>query len=208
MEDSLNNYSWILETLVQIFIAYHVVFLSKKLSNKGRLEHRENIKTKIETLVSKGNSEVYLVNINRYFKDYPSNTERYFQGYSHLRAELKQTSVDGIEVFSGSPREVYRNSKGKLSFKGKDKEKVFTAFPVGLIPYDWIEYIDVRGDEFGYVPLIYCHYKGKTNWKFWKKLRFYGFPYKKTIYYRKNEHYDDKTDPQNMRYTYVGENLK
>ncbi|HUV42864.1 MAG TPA: hypothetical protein VMY36_03085 [Patescibacteria group bacterium] len=202
------NYGWVVSLLIQGFIAYHVFFLSQKLSSKARLEHKESIKRKADELLSevrrkKLNSEVYLVNINRYFKDYPSNTEKRFEGYSHIRAEIKSTRFDGIEFFAEPPVEVYKKSNGSLSFKGTKKEKVFNAYPVGVVPYEWIEHVDISGDEYAYVPLFYCYYKGKTNWKFWKRFLFFGYPYKKMLYYKLSDVYDERNDPSEMKYSYI-----
>lgn len=204
------NYGWAISLLIQGFIAYHVFYLSRKLSNRARLEHKEKIKQKTEELLSeihrkKLNSEVYLVNINRYFKDYPSNKEKIFEGYSHIKAEIKSTRFDRVQFFCSMPEEVYRKSDGKLSFKGEAKEKIFNVFPVGVVPYEWIEYVDLRGDEYGYVPLFYCHFKGKTNWNFWKRLKFFGYPYKNLVYYRESEVYHEGNDPADMKYRFVDE---
>ena len=103
----LLNYGWLISLFIQGFIAYHVFFLSRKLSNRARLEHKEKIKQKAEELLSeiyrkKLTGEVYLVNIKRYFKDYPSNKEKRFEGYSEIKAEIKATVFDGIEFFSSS----------------------------------------------------------------------------------------------------------
>ena len=62
------NYGWIVSLFIQGFIAYHVFFLSQRLSNRERLKHKESIKKKADELLSeirrkKLNSEVYLVNI-------------------------------------------------------------------------------------------------------------------------------------------------
>lgn len=208
----LENYDLLISLFIQIFIAYHVFFLSKKLSSRARLEHKEKIKQKAEELLSeihskKLNSEVYMVNINRYFKDYPSNKEKIFEGYSHIKAEIKSTRFDGIQFFCSMPVEVYKKANGKLSFKGEDKEKVFNAFPVGIVPYEWVEYIDLHGDEYGYVPLFYCHFKGKTNWNFWKRLKFFGYPYKNLVYYRESEVYREGNDPTDMKYRFIDEQI-
>jgi len=204
------NCGWVISLFIQGFIAYHIFFLSKKLSNRARLKHKEKIKQKAEELLSKIhrqklNSEVYLVNINRYFKDYPSNKEKRFEGYSHIRAEIKSTRFDGVQFFSAMPVEVYQKSNGELSFNRKNKEKVFNAFPVSVVPYEWIEHIDLDGDEYGYVPLFYCHFKGKTNWKFWKCLLFFGYPYKRTDYYRESEVYHEDNDSVDMKYCFIDE---
>lgn len=221
MKDFLNsiilwfsgNYGWTISLLIQGFIAYHVFWLSQKLTNKAKLEHKEKIKQKAEELLSeinrkKLNSEVYLVNINRYFKDYPSNTEKRFEGYSHIKAEIKAVRFDGIEFFAEMPVEIYQNKAGGLSFKGTKKEKVFNAYPVGIVPYEWIEHIDLEGDEYGYVPLFYCYFRGKTNWRFWKRLLFFGYPYKKMIYYKKSDVYEENNDPPEMKYEYISQHIQ
>lgn len=206
----VTNYGWTISLLIQSFIAYHVFFLTQRLSNRERLKHKDAIKNKADELLSeirrkKTNSEVYLVNINRYFKDYPSNTEKRFEGYSHIRAEIKITRFDGIEFFAEPPVEVYRKPDGSLSFKGSKKDKVFNAYPVGVVPYEWIEHVDITGDEYAYVPLFYCHFKGKTNWKFWRRFLFFGYPYKQMLYYRLSDVYEEKNDPMEMKYAYISE---
>jgi len=206
------NYGWSISLLIQSFIAYHVFFLSQRLTNKAKLEHKEQIKQKVEQHLSeiykkKLNSEVYLVNMKRYFKDYPSNAEKRFEGYSHIRAGIKSLRFDGVEFFAEMPVGVYQKPDGKLYFKGKKEEEVFTAFPVGIVPYDWIEYIDLEGDEYAFVPLFYCHFKGKTNWKFWKRLLFFGYPYKKMTFYKKSDVYEEGKDPQDMKYEWISKHI-
>ena len=194
----------LVSAVVQVFIAYHIFFLSKRLSNKGKLDHKEQIKQKAENL--KQGTEVYLVNINRYFKDYPENNDKLFGGYSHIKAEFKCARFDGIEFFCSTPEQVYKRADGTLSFKGEESEKEFIVFPVGIVPYEWIEFVDPEGDEYAYLPLFYSRFNGKIYWKsFWRKLIPYGYPYKELVYYRKSETYDPKNDPDGMMYTSVRE---
>ena len=205
------NYGWIISLFIQGFIAYHVFFLSKKLTSKARLEHKEKIKKESEKLLSKihrskRSNEVYLVNINRYFKDYPSNKEKFFNGYSHIKAEIKSTRFDGIEFFCSSPVEVYKKSNNRLSFRGD--EKLFNAFPVGTVPYEWIEHIDLDGDEYGYIPLFYCKFKGRIYWKkSLKKFLSFGYPYKSLDYYRESDVYREGQDPAGMKYRYIDQHI-
>lgn len=204
------NYEWIINLVIQGFIAYHVFFLSKKLSNREKLKHKDSIKKKTDQIlnnirVNKTSSKTYLVNINRYFKDYPSNKEKMFDGYSHIRAEIKATRFDGVEFFAGMPVSIYKKPNGSLSFKGTEKDKVFNAYPVGVVPYEWIEYVDATGDEYAYVPLFYCHFNGKTNWKFWVRFLFFCYPYKQISYYRLSDVYREDNDPIEMKYEYINE---
>lgn len=203
----------LLSILIQSFIAYHIFFLSRRLSTKARLEHKEKLKQKAEEILGeihrKGlRSKVYIVNISRYFKDYPSNEEKRFAGYSHIRAEIKATRFDGIEFFAEMPKEVYKRNDGRISFSGEKNDKLFNVYPVGIVPYEWIEHIDPEGDEYGYYPLIYCYFKGSTHWKFWKRLLFFGYPYKKMIFYRLSDVYDKKNDPYDMKYVYVADKIE
>jgi len=201
--------NWLLENSIGILgiiiggvITYHVYFLSKQ----SKLEHKEKIKQKAEEL--KLGREVYLVNVKRYFKDYPSNKERIFSGYSHIKAEMKTTRFDGIEFFCGI-KEIYRKPDGRLTLDSKS-EKTATekikAFEVGVVPYEWIEYVDLRGDEHGFVPLFFCHFKGKRYWKISLKRHLpFGYPYKEIIYYRESDVYHEGSDPVDMKFRFVDE---
>lgn len=202
------NYDWLISAFIQGVIAYHLFFLSLRISKRARLEHKERIKEKAEQLLTKIhregiNSEVYLVNINRYFKDYPENTEKGLSGYSHIKAEIKATRFNGIEFFCSTPEQVYISTTGLLTFKNTGKE-AFKVFPVGLVPYEWIEHIDIDGDEYAFVPLFYCKYKGRIYWKpNWRRYLPFGYPYKKLIYYRESAVYREGSDPKGMKWRLV-----
>ena len=196
------NYGWV----IGLFISYHIFFLSKRLSDKAKLEHKERIKQKAEEL--KLGREVYLVNVKRYFKDYPSNKERMFSGYSHIKAEMKTTRFDGIEFFCGI-KEIYRKPDGGLTLNSKSEktaQEKIKVFEVGVIPYEWIEYVDLRGDEHGFVPLFFCYFKGKRYWKISLKRHLpFGYPYKEIIYYRESKVYHEGSDPVDMKFRFIDE---
>ena len=200
------NYGWVVGLLVQVFIAYHVFFLSKRLSDKAKLEHKERIKQKAEQL--KLGREVYLVNVKRYFKDYPSNKEQIVSGYSHIKAEIKTTRFDGVEFFCGI-KEIYRKEDGCLTLNSayeKSAQEKIKVFEVGVIPYEWIEYVDLRGDEHGFKPLFFCYFKGKRYWQRSLKRHLpFGYPYKEIIYYRKSEVYHEGSDPADMEFRFIDE---
>lgn len=206
------NYQWIFGLIIQSFIAYHVFFLSKKISTRARLEHKEKIKKKVDELTAeiqrkKLRRKVYLVNINRYFKDYPANDEKLLSGYSHISAEIKAARFDGVQFFCGI-KEACRKQDGTLTFNTADasmQEKI-KVFEVGVVPYNWIEHIDIDGDEHGWIPLFFCHFKGKRYWqKSLKRFLPAGYPYKELVYYRISDTYHDGSDPDDWKYTYINE---
>ena len=205
--------NWLLENLIGIlqiiiggFIAYHVFSLSKQLTNKEKLEHRKRIKKKLEKL--KLGEEVYLINVKRYFKDYPFNREKIFSGYSHIRAEMNTTRFNGIEFFCGI-KEIYKKSDGSLTLNSKYKkttQEKIKDFEVGVIPYEWIEYVDLQGDEYGFVPLFFCYFKGRRYWR--KSLKYFlpfGYPYKKIIYYKISENYHKDNNSDDMKFSFINE---
>lgn len=194
----------ILQIIIGGFIAYHVFFLSKRLTHKTKLEHKERIKKKAEEL--KLGKKVYLINVKRYFRDYPSNKEEMFGGYSHIKAEIKIARFDGIEFFCGI-KEIYRKPDGNLtlnSASAKTAQEKIKVFEVGVIPYEWIEYVDLRGDEHGFIPLFFCYFKGRRYWKnSLKRFLPFGYPYKEIIYYRESEVYHEGSDPVDMKYRLI-----
>lgn len=199
----------ILGILLGGFIAYHIFFLSKRISNQTRLAHKDLVKEKACDLLAKIVKEgirrkVYLVNINRYFKDYPSNQDKLGSGYSHIKGEIKATRYNGIEFFCETPTQAYYTEDGQITLKGSGGKEAFIVYPVGLVPYEWIEYVDLEGDEYEGVPLFYTKFKGPIYWKsWWRKLIPVGYPYKELTYHRKSDMYREGSDPADMEWRLV-----
>lgn len=216
MEEIFNwfscNYQWVIGTILSVVIAYHVFFLSKKISSQSRLEHKDKIKKKTDDLIYKIykenlRSKVYLVNTNRYFKDYPANNAK-ISGYSTIAAEVKDTRFDGVEFFCSLARGVYKDDAGKLSFKkNENNQEALTVIPVGVVPYEWIEFVDPDGDEFEYRPIFFVKFNGKIYWSWWRRFIPFGYPYKKIIYYRQNDNYQKGRDPRGMEWLLVDETI-
>jgi hypothetical protein len=183
------NLVGILGILVGGFIAYHVYFLSKKIDFRSRLEHKARISSKVEELlaeIAKGRRrKVELVNARRYPHSYLGENEQDRHGYAYLGAELKALRFDGVEFFSDI-RALYVTEDGRWALSEVAGAKRFesNAAVVGVIPYEWIEFLDPRGDEFSYRAQFFTNFKGRNN-----------SPYKYVRYYRKNENYQPDTDP-------------
>ncbi len=193
----LNNIIGIIGIVVGGFIAYHVYFLSKRLDSKDKLSHRDAVRRNVEPIMNeirKGiNRDSELVNIKKYFTHYPNDLEKNRDGYTVLKAELKGLSYDGVEFFCGV-REVYRKPDGKLTLKkiSDSKREKFNLLETGLVPYEWIEYVDAGGDEFSYRPQFFTKFNGEDK-----------SPYKNLTYYKSSETYDKRNDPMEMQYVFV-----
>ncbi|CAO5682127.1 MAG: hypothetical protein HEEMFOPI_01598 [Holosporales bacterium] len=207
------NYQWMFGTLISIAIAYHVYHLSKRITNKDRVKHNSQVKEEADsilaTIMKDGlRRKVLLVNINRYFKDYPKNIER-IGGYTYISAEIKITRFDGIEFFSSLPREVFKRKDGKYTFNSQKGDKQdFVVFPVGIVPYEWIDHINKDGDEFDGHPIFFTHFKGRVYWSWWRRLIPFGYPYERFIYYRKASHYCKENDHPDMEFIEFRETIK
>lgn len=208
----LTNIFEIAGIAISVFIAYHIFFLSKRISNSSKLEHKEKVKNSAQIILNKIQrenlrSKVYLVNSNRYFKDYPGNQEKLVSGYSHIRAELKAVRYNGIEFFCSMPEQGYFTRDGKITLNSDGNKEAFLIYQVGIVPYEWIEHVDPEGDEYGYVPLFYCKFKGNIYWKsWWRKILPFGYPFKESCYYKESDVYHEGSDPKDMKWSLVDVN--
>jgi hypothetical protein len=190
----LNNAIGIIGILVGGFIAYHVYFLSRKITLKGRLTHKDQVRKLVEPLlqnITQGrSSDVELVNVKKYLKHYPQNNDFNRHGYTYLRAELKTLRFDGIECFCGV-RELYKKPNGTFSLRagnGAVREN-YNTLEAGVIPYEWIEHVDGRGDEFSYRPQFFLRFNGTKK-----------SPYKYLTYHIESETYHKNSDPMDFQW--------
>jgi hypothetical protein len=192
--------SWILNNLIGItgimvggFIAYHVYFLSRRLDLKDKLSHKDVIRRTVEPILHKINggisSKCELVNVKKYLTHYPHSNDENRHGYTYFGGELKALRFDGIEFFCGV-KELYKTKNGNFTLEKDANEKQDSnVFEVGIIPYEWIEHIDPRGDEFSYRPQFFAQFKG-----------LHKTPYRYLTYYIKSNTYHEGSDPMDMRW--------
>lgn len=134
-----------------------------------------------------------LINVKKYFGHYPNTNEQNKDGYTYLGAELKGLRFDGIEFFCAI-REVYKNLEGELFLQGGNGmvQQKQNIFEVGIVPYEWIEYVDAQGDEFSYKPQFFTKFNGAEN-----------SPYEYLVYYIESDTYPEGSDPLDMKWKKV-----
>lgn len=196
---------WLLENLVGIlsilvggFIAYHVYFLSQKFKLSEYLtrrdETRERLMVLLDSIGDGRNSDIEIINVNRYKKDYPHNNKFTKKGHTYLKAELKALRFDGVEFFESMPVKAARKDDGTIIFLKEPScaKNTFNIWPVGIIPYEWIDYVDVDGDELSYRPQIFVRFKGIRK-----------SPYRYLRYYEKSDNYHKGSDPMDWQWRIV-----
>lgn len=187
--------------IVSGFIAYNIYFLSKRLTFKDEMTHGATVREKVDELLAEikrgSNRKIEFINVKRYKKDYPHNNEENRHGYTYQAAELKGYSYDGVEFFN-TIHDGYLDADGNLTLKKTKKSAGHGILEVGVVPYEWIVYIDPVGDDTAYRPQFFAKFKGKIG-----KQRKYKVPYKSFRYCKISEHYDPKNDPLGMKYVSV-----
>lgn len=181
----------LISILVSGVIAYHIYSLTKRLSFSSKMAWKENVQRKAYLQLAeirKGiRSEVELINLRRYDKDYPQNNNASRRGYTYLAAGLKDVRFDGIEFFESMPLACYLTEDNRLTIKETNTPAPFNIYSVGLIPFDWFEYIDLYGDEYSGRPQFFLKFRGIKNG-----------PYKKLMFYKKTD--VDEKDVHALKY--------
>lgn len=189
----INNIVGITGILIGGFVAYHIYSLSKKLTFRDRMSNMQEIKKqsyKILNEVRNGISrKVEIINTKKYKKHYPHNNDMTKHGFTYLGAEIKGPKYDGIEFFCDMPQCLYIDEDENFTLKKTGKNAEFNVYPVGLIPYEWIEYVDTNGDEFSYRPQLFVQFRGKGK-----------CPYKEVRYYKRSDVFEKDRDPLEMEY--------
>lgn len=162
---------------ISSFIAYHIYYLSKRMTFKDRWQHRKNVEAKVKQLQSEiwyknRRNKIYLVDINTY-EYYPGATPN--GRLSHISGGLKECYLGGVII--------ERHEQILLKDGNGNTQK---AVKFGIIPYDWIVDIDMDGDSTNSSALIYCYFKNNKGQK--DEATKYT-PFKFYEYYLLNEDY-------------------
>lgn len=158
------------------FVAYHVYSLSKQQTFRERFTRRESIQKQLDEQIYKIrngiSSKVEIINIAKYDTHYPADNTENHHGYTYLGAELKSYHFAGVEFFC-EIISAYKINDTTYSKKPTGDEATSTnIFMTGVIPYEWIESVDLRGDDTSYRPQFYTHYLGLKKSPY-KNFRYY-----------------------------------
>ncbi len=161
----------VISILISVAIAIWIYKLEKKLTAQDKYKHEVEITKKIiEIGIYRS---VILANVKKY---HPLRKDKFNKKYYKQGAELYTVvSEYGVQFI--------------LNPKNKN-------IPVGLIPFEWIEYIRDYDSEDN-KSIIVCKFKGI---KWYKRFR---SPFKEINYIYENPNYAENSDPDFMKFTTI-----
>ena len=163
-----DNLFAITSIVVSAIVAVGVYKLSKQLSAKEKFKHELRVTEEIKKLnIYKG---IVLADVRKY---HPLRTDGTNQNYYKQSAELYTVIPEyGIQFI----------------LMPKDEN-----IPVGLVPFEWIEYIrDFDGED--NKPIIVCKFKGVRYYRRFKS------PFKEINHVHRNPNYQEGSDPDFMKF--------
>ncbi len=159
----------ILGIIIGTSISVWLYLLSKRLSTQNKYNHEVKITTQLNKL--KFYQSVILADVKKYR---PFRTDTINKTYYKQGAELYTIIPEyGVQL-------ILRTSDEKI--------------PVGLVPFEWIEYIREYDSE-DIKPIIVCKFKG-TKW-----YDNFKSPFKEIEYMKENLEYNQNSDPAFMKFT-------
>lgn len=141
-----------------------------------RVKHHDSLRDRFKEEINRCRTQnlrrdVIIRHVNR-MDDYP-NTDGKKGISSWFKAGLLDTYHMGIVVGLGWERLVEEPDGWRKAIYQAGEEGSATLMLVGEIPYDFIESLNVDGDEYYYLPHIFCHFANR------------GEPYKRLYYAEK-----------------------
>ncbi|MDO8658365.1 MAG: hypothetical protein Q7K55_06490 [Candidatus Levybacteria bacterium] len=169
-----DNLFAIIGIAVSSIVAFWIYKLSKQLSAKEKYQHEIKITEEIRKL--KLYSSVILADVSKY---HPLRTDGVNKTYYKQGAELYTVIPEYGVQFILMPSD--------------------ENIPVGLVPFEWIEYVRDHDSEDN-KSIIVCKFKGIKWYKEFKS------PFREINYIYKNPDYKENSDPSFMMFTTIKPN--
>jgi len=161
----------IISIVISSLVAFWIYRLTKQLSAKDKYAHEVKITGEIRKL--KIYASVILADVSKY---HPLRTDGTNRSYYKQGAELYTVIPEYGVQFILMPSD--------------------ENIPVGLVPFEWIEYVREHDSEDN-KPIVVCKFKGV---KWYKKFK---SPFREINYIYKNPNFREGSDPDFLRYTSI-----
>jgi len=166
-----DNLFAIVGILISVIVAIWIYKLSKQLSSRDRYEHEVRITKEIKKIQIY--SSIILANVKKYHplrKDATNST--YYKQGAEIYTVIPEYGVQFILMPSDE------------------------NIPVGLVPFEWIEYVRDHDSEDN-KSIIVCKFKGIKWFKNFKS------PFKEINYIYRNSDYKEGVDPEFLKFTTI-----
>ena len=170
----------ILGIIISSIVAFWIYKLTKRLNASDKYQHEMRVTEEIQKLGL--DRDVILADVSKYhpLRDDGTNETYYKQG-AGLYTIIPEYGVQFILTEYGV----------QFVLMASDKR-----IPVGLVPFEWIEYIREHDSEDN-KAIIVCKFKGVKWYKNFKS------PFKEINYQFRNPDYNKNTDPSSMKLTAI-----
>jgi hypothetical protein len=163
------GFTWL--DLVGVAIALASLVVTVAIFELGRRLSFAQVRARVESLEKKAwevmtpirteglNSKIIVMNVERYQRGYDGSNEVTWRGLAYEGHEIIEIVHGGVEVLTGRGVIFWRDSTGRPTRK-RNKGPEGEALEVGHIPWEWIQDIRPRGDEFDGSPIFFVQFRG------------------------------------------------
>lgn len=139
--------------------------LGRRLDLRSRLRRWDDLRATINSLLIERRNELHdviLVNSMRYEKDYDGGNNTNRHGSIMSKGELLGPRHNGVELICGV-RDTWVTANGArvLGNSGaKGLTRAVNVYVVGFVPFEYVEHINLYGDEYRSEVIFYVRYGG------------------------------------------------
>jgi hypothetical protein len=156
----------VLSLVIGTTITIIVYRLSRKLDFRTRMHTWDELRDITREIGAKMhddnlNTEVLLLNADRYERDYDGGNRFTRHGHVQRRAEYLEVRHNGI-AFLTKVVESWTDSDGNRALR-KTEKSAENVLEVGFVPFEYVEHIDPQGNEYKNAPIFYVHFRGRGH---------------------------------------------
>jgi hypothetical protein len=150
-----------------VVVSFVIYKISKRVDFRSRMRRTDELRSAVSGLLRDWDwdsgqlREAMIMNARRHERgEYDGTNSITRHGSMYGKAELLGTRFDGVEVVAGIVN-TWITPQGRRSLKKvAGSEPGPSATKVGIIPFEYIEYVDTWSDEFTGLPVIYVRFRG------------------------------------------------
>lgn len=160
-------FSWVdlagfVVSTLSLAVTVAIFLLGRRLTFRQERERATELEAKAWKVLAairngESNSDIIVMNVARYRRDYTGVNTASRRGYAFGKYEFIEIAHDGIEVVLKTT-ECYVDERGNRTL-AKTTDRAANVLVIGHIPWRWIEDIDPDGDAFDGYPIFFVRFR-------------------------------------------------